>query len=247
MNTATKCTEKGTPSRGLASTRLRELDLYKQLNKMCPTETPDMPQIELDRAANIARNRARLEALGIPQFATVIALQKQNFVAQPKSARVKGLAPTRVSCRVVSKKHDSLSEGKLSETVSTQLPPFKLARVSRERMPAKAALPDVDWAADQTFDNIPDEEKGCTWCRAFENEPEFNGRFDVAKVIAHRFGSQGISFETVAGANGTQKFIEIAFANKGPPSAGIMFAMERVLLGVKAGKHRCMFVHIVIH
>lgn len=107
--------------------------------------------------------------------------------------------------------------------------------LSRERMPAKAALPDVEWVLDQTYENAPDEEKGCSWFRAFENEPEFDERTDVAKVIAHRFGSQGISFQTVVGTTSVQKLLEIAYANKGPPSAGIGFAMERVLHGVKAG------------
>jgi hypothetical protein len=217
----------------------RELDLHKQIMKMCPAETPDVPRIELDRAANIARNRLLLEALGIPQLvAKGIALQRLKSVAQRKSSRVKGLAPTRVSCRAVARKYDSLSEGNLSETLTShlKLPSFKLARITRERMPARTALPDINWAADQTFCNKHDEEKGCTWCRSFEKEPEFDGRLDVAREIAHRLGSQGISFETVAGADSALDFLDIAYANKGPPSAGIDFAMKRVLKGVKAGE-----------
>lgn len=200
---------------------------------MCPAETDDIPQIELDRTANIARNNLRLESLGILQLSKGVAPSKP--VTRPKALRVKGLAPIRASSRVASKKHDSLSEGKLSEKLTTHLPYFKLARVSRERMPARTALPDVEWAPDQTFENIPDEEKGCSWFRAFESEPEFDGRTDVAKTIAHRFGSQGISFQTVVGTTSSQMLLAIAFANKGPPSAGIGFAVERVLQGVKAG------------
>jgi hypothetical protein len=172
----------------------RELDLHKQLMKMCQAETPDVPRIELDRAANIARNRLLLEALGIPQLAVKgVALQRLKSVAQRKSSRVKGLAPTRVSCRAVARKHDSLSEGNLSETLTShlKLPSFKLARVTCERMPARTALPDVNWAADQTFCNKHDEDKGCNWCRSFEKEPEFDGRLDVAREIAHRFGAKG--------------------------------------------------------
>lgn len=103
-------------------------------------------------------------------------------------------------------------------------------------MPVRTALPDVDWDADQTFCNKHDEEKGCNWCRSFQKEPEFDGRHEVAKEIAHRLGSQGISFETVAGAESALDFLDIAYANKGPPSAGIDFAMKRVLKGVKAGE-----------
>jgi hypothetical protein len=49
-------------------------------------------------------------------------------------------------------------------------------------------------------------------------------------------GGQGISFETVAGADSALDFLDISYANKGPPSAGIDFAMKRVLKGVKAGE-----------
>jgi hypothetical protein len=111
-------------------------------------------------------------------------------------------------------------------------------------MVAKTALPEVDWAADQEF-NIPtDEEKGAAYMRTSLSLQGDSTLPKPGQAIAQRFGNQGNNLEIAARATSSQKFLNIAFANKGPPC--ICFGKERVLYGVSASKRQIILIVLAL-